>query len=293
MFKRFLYNWFAISKKEFNGIIVLLFLLILIILSPYIAAFFVPKTEYNFDEIKKITSNLKEEIIAADEEEFEKNNNSTLRLFPFDPNTLPEKKFEELGLKPFQIKTLINYRTKGGKFRTPEDFKKIYSITDADFERLEPYIQIKTADAVTFTPVEKKPFERKIIYLEINSVDSAQLTEVRGIGPAFASRILKYRDRLGGFYTKAQLREVWGVDSAKYDELAPQLWVDSTTIRYININTAEFDDLKTSPYLRFNQINALINYRKQHGRFKSPDDLLKIGAIPPETIRKLAPYLKF
>lgn len=293
MFKRFLYNWFAISKKEFNGIVVLLLLLLLVVTMPIFIALFVPKNQYNFDEIKRITSNLKEEIIVVDNIKSTESNLPNVQLFFFDPNTLSEAGFAQLGLKPFQVKTLLNYRNKGGQFRTPDDFKKIYSITDADFERLAPYIDIKPKETVARIPVERTPFERKKVFIELNSADSVQLTEARGIGPAFASRIIKYRDRLGGFYAKAQLREVWGVDSAKFDELAPQLWVDSTIIRYININTAEFDDLKTFPYLRFNQINALINYRKQHGNYKSESDLLKIGAIPPETIRKLAPYLKF
>ena len=129
--------------------------------------------------------------------------------------------------------------------------------------------------------------------VELNSADSAALETVNGIGPAFASRIIKYRSRLGGFNSKEQLREVYGIDSAKYQALQSQVNVDAGSIQKININTAQFGDLKKNPYLSFKQMNALIQYRKQHGNYSSVADLRKVLILNDEVLARLAPYLSF
>jgi DNA uptake protein ComE-like DNA-binding protein len=118
-------------------------------------------------------------------------------------------------------------------------------------------------------------------------------TEIKGIGPGFAVRILKYRERLGGFISLNQLREVYGLDSAKYDQIKPQIKLENNNIKQIEINKCTFDQLKGFPYLNYKLSNTIINYRKQHGNFKSAADLNKIAILNPEIIQKIAPYLKF
>jgi competence protein ComEA len=106
-------------------------------------------------------------------------------------------------------------------------------------------------------------------------------------------RILTYRERLGGFVNKEQLLEVFGLDSLKYAEIKNQIRVDPVSVRKININTATVEQYKNHPYLRFKQINAIIQYRKQHGNYSNIADLAKVVVIPAETIARLAPYLTF
>ena len=144
-------------------------------------------------------------------------------------------------------------------------------------------------DEKTVANPTKKPF----LLIEINAADSAALDDIRGIGPTFASRILKYRSRLGGFVQKAQLMEVFGLDSLKYLEIRDQISVDLSGVKMININTVTADHLRNHPYLRYKQVNALIQYRKQHGNYSNIADLAKVVLIPAETIAQLAPYLTF
>ena len=127
--------------------------------------------------------------------------------------------------------------------------------------------------------------------IELNTADSLALDQVSGIGPAFASRILKYRERLGGFYAIEQLKEVYGVDSAHFAQWLPQLALNTAAIRKIDINTASFEELKRHPYLSYKQINALIQYRKQHGAYANLSDLKTIPLFTDEILRKLAPYI--
>jgi competence protein ComEA len=300
-------NYFAITKKAWNGLLVLAALVLAVLIAPDIYQLFIPQEKVDFTRIKKAQQILDK---AVDEQPAYYSNNyphytdknnasfSTKKLkasyFSFNPNNLPVEQWEKLGLSKRQINVIKNYEAKGGKFYKKEDLQKIYSVTPADYKRLEPYITIPErgysnnyqAAASTY---KSKPF----VVVNINQADSAQLTAIKGIGPAFATRILKYRNRLGGFYRKTQLLEIYGLDSSKYEEIEKQIEVDASAIIKININTCSFDDLKRNPYLSFKQMNAIIQYRKQHGNYKNSSDLRNISIITDDIIRKVEPYFLY
>lgn len=129
--------------------------------------------------------------------------------------------------------------------------------------------------------------------IEVNSADSARLTMIRGIGPSFARRITRYRERLGGFYSKEQLNEVFGIDEAKYAEIKDGIAVDGRHIIKLNINTATFDQLRRFPYLSFKQMNAILEYHNQHGDYEAVADLKNIAILDDGILRKIGPYLVF
>ncbi len=129
--------------------------------------------------------------------------------------------------------------------------------------------------------------------IEINTADSAKLTELRGIGPAFARRIIGYRQRLGGFYKKEQLKEVFGLDSMTYAALEPQIKVDALHIKKININAITFEELIQFPYLSYKQKNAVVRFREEHGDYESINDLGNIAIMDEATLHKVKPYFKF
>ncbi|MDB4921061.1 helix-hairpin-helix domain-containing protein [Mucilaginibacter sp.] len=209
-------------------------------------------------------------------------------LFTFDPNNLTDTGWRKLGLSDRQIKVIKNYEAKGGRFYTRADVKKIYSITDTDYQRLEPYINIP---AIYHRTEKAAPGE----IIEINSADSAKLTRIRGIGigPTFAMRIIRYRERVGGFYNKEQLKDVFGVDEAKYTEIEHGVSVNGKHITKINVNTATFDQLRRFPYLSFKQMNAILAYHTQHGDYESVADMKNIAILDDGILRKIEPYLIF
>lgn len=202
-------------------------------------------------------------------------------LFRFDPNTASTGDWQRLGITLKQAAIIKNYTAKGGRFRKAEDLQKIYGLAKVDYTRLAPFIII---------PDEKvKPN----VAIELNAADSAKLTSIDGIGGAFAKRIIYYRERLGGFIAKEQLKEVFGFDDLKYNEIKGQVKVDAGRIRKININTITFDKLRLMPYLNYKQVNAIIEYRKQHGDYASMDGLKNIAIIDADILRKIEPYLIF
>lgn len=241
----------------------------------------------------------KEEIIEHKE----------IELFHFNPNTASKADFERLGLSARTAQSIINYRNKGGKFSKPQDFKKIYTLSDSDYKRLETYIQLpkekkaiaeKTEDDESHimgfaqTTTSKTDYIKKssTVTVDINEASVEDFQQLKGVGKGYAQRIINYRNKLGGFTTTSQLKEVYGLPRETYEDIKNQLVIKSKTIAKININTATYEDLVTHPYIDSKRANTIVKYRKQHGNFKSVDDLAKIYAISKSTLKIIKPYLK-
>ncbi|MEO8949300.1 MAG: helix-hairpin-helix domain-containing protein [Mucilaginibacter sp.] len=129
--------------------------------------------------------------------------------------------------------------------------------------------------------------------IELNTADSAKLTQVHGIGPVFAMSIIRYRGRLGGFYSKEQLKEIYDIDLAKYDEIKDQLTINPAAVSRIKINTISFVSLRQFPYLTYKQANALIQYRAEHGNYHNIEDIENIPILSPQDIHKIKPYITY
>jgi competence protein ComEA len=281
-------NYLSVTKKEWNGMVVFIILIALVLAAPYVYQTLRKDNIINFNEFDKAVALLSrgKNVNPGSNSSASDAKPAHAVLFAFNPNNLPDASWQKLGLSEHQIIVIKNYEAKGGRFYNKEDVKKIYSITDADYQRLEPYINIpgNTHYANKAAPGE---------ITEINSADSAKLTRIRGIGPAFAMRIIRYRDRLGGFYSKEQLKEVFGVDDAKYAEIKNGIVVNGKHITKINVNTATFNQLRRFPYISFKQMNAILEYHTQHGDYESVDDMKNIAILDEGILRKIEPYLVF
>ncbi|MDE6439733.1 MAG: helix-hairpin-helix domain-containing protein [Bacteroidales bacterium] len=135
------------------------------------------------------------------------------------------------------------------------------------------------------------PYRKKTFTVDLNRGDTLDFQELRGIGPAYARRIVAYRERLGGFVDKAQLLEVWGVDSALYARIAPSLELGSGPVRPLYINRMSVQELKQHPYLDYYQAKEIVRYRERYGAFQTPADLRKVNLLDAETCARLAPYI--
>ncbi|RZL15376.1 MAG: hypothetical protein EOO89_13300 [Pedobacter sp.] len=319
--RKWLNNYFDFTKSEFNGLLVLIVLILLVTAAPY-AYSLVIKDDYNQQDylvIKRlIFKNEAENASLEFSGSTYKRKPSNLphkktKLFFFDPNVINKDDWMRLGLSEKQAGAILKYVEKGGQFRKVEDLKRMYTISPEKYLEISKYIRIQKTDnrpskdvsvAITAVPGIRNSLPSNVaagnpikypkktaVMVELNSADSSGLDDIRGIGPAFALRILTYRERIGGYVNKEQLMEVFGLDSLKYVEIKDQIRVDAALVKKININTATADNFKNHPYLRFKQINAIIQYRKQHGNYSNIADLSKVVVIPAETIARLAPYL--
>lgn len=233
--------------------------------------------------------------------------------FPFDPNTMKREDWLALGLREKQVDGILRYTSKGGSFRVKSDVAKLYALTPADYERLEPFIQLPEklpprtkSKKGAFKPwAERKAYEpgtgqaewsrekRNPSKVEVNSADSSSLVALPGIGPSFAKGILAYRDRLGGYASYAQFAEVYVLKDKPdaLERVAELLLIDTLMIKRIPINTCTVEELAEHPYARWKLAKPLIAYRAQHGPFRTVADIRGCVLVDEEAFRKLAPYL--
>lgn len=126
----------------------------------------------------------------------------------------------------------------------------------------------------------------------LNKSDTAQWKMIPGIGTVFASRIVEYRDKLGGYIDIEQLREVFGVDAELYARIIPYIDADYGSVGLL-INSLEFKELLNHPYLNYKQVKAIVNLRKKRGSINSVSELGMLDEFTSDDIRKLIPYLDF
>lgn len=294
-------DWLNYSRSQRYGTIVLLLLVILVAFYPlvYQTFFFTPAPLLDADGFYRIDSFFTSLTYSPRDEkpkfsfiEEERPSKPEPELFPFDPNTVTIAELMRLGLSSRQTAVIENYRNKGGTFRDAAGFSKMYVIDSTTFLRLKNYIRIDPRnvlpDSGQVTTISRQ-VER--VYLNLNAVDTLQITQVKGIGRSYARRIIDYRQRLGGFYGIHQLMEVYGFSHDLFDMVKPQIWADSTFIQKKNINIVDYYELREHPYLTDYQARAIIYYRETMGNFNQLEDIVKNKLVDTTTFSKLKHYI--
>lgn len=224
------------------------------------------------------------------------------RLSAFDPNTADSTLLLSLGLQPWQVRSIYRYRAKGGIYRQPSDFARLYGLTVKQYKELLPYIHISDeykpaaevygrTDAVRSGrdtlryPVKLQPGQ----YVTLDDADTASLRKVPGIGRYYASRIVRYRNDLGGYVSVAQLSEIEGIPEAALSYFR----VTGGAVRKLNLNRLTLNELKHHPYINFYQARRIIDYRRLKGPLHSIDDLRLLKDFSQRDIERLRPYVEF
>lgn len=293
----FFKQYFVFSKSERKGIYVLLGLIFLAVISPYLYRLIFPAQTIAI-QLSELPSNSEESFVSPSSHQTTETllqpDTKQQVLVPFNPNTADSATLTSLGFTAKNVKSILNYRQKGGKFRRAHDLYKLYHVDSQLVTQLLPYVQLDTLVNSKYPPKTYTTYQPKTIApVELNTADSQALVKLYGIGPKMASKIVTYRNEVGGFFTVNQLTEIWGFDPLLMEELKGKITVDVAQVRFLRINQVTYEELKKHPYLRYKQAAALVNYRKQHGPFTSAKDLKNVLLIPDSTCRKLEPYLRF
>ena len=301
--KQQLKDFLSFGKSERNAILFLVLLIVVVVLLPGIyASRLKPKVmnQAGFAAEIEAFMELDRQSSAVSQQDFDFSSpdKSVGRMkftpFDFDPNVLDEKGWIALGFSERQAAGIAKYVSKGARFKTAEDLKRVYAINAEVYAILEPYIKISASSATSAYPEKERKqgyASYDIFTAELNSSDSATLVQVRGIGPAFAKRIIRYREKLGGFASVSQLLEVYGMDSTRYAQMSKVVFVDTSLIRKINVNSCSLEEFRKHPYIDYYIAKALVDARIRKGNFTSPADIKSIPMIYDELYYKLLPYI--
>ena len=164
---------------------------------------------------------------------------------------------------------------------------------EKDSAASNPHVKINIKDSISSVNNYKPNIKLKIgetIYL--NNSDTSAWKKLPGIGSSYASRIVKYRDLLGGYASIDQLKEVYGMDEDRYQNIIPYVDLD-IDISKININKLEFKELLKHPYLNYKQVQAINNLRRKKGDIKSLNELSVLIEFSEDDLTRLNPYLEF
>ena len=188
--------------------------------------------------------------------------------FIFNPNTVSVEDLCRLGFTAKQAAAIDNYRQKGGRFRRKEDFARSYVVSDSIYQRLQPYMDIPLTD--------------------LNLADSAAFDALPGIGGWFASRMLEYRNQLGGYSYKEQLMDIWKFDKEKYDALSDLIVVSPEHVRPYPLWHLPADSLRLHPYIGDYSAKGIVLYREHNPRsLWSVDSLASAGVLREEDAARL------
>lgn len=226
---------------------------------------------------------------------------NVLNPFYFNPNTITASELSKLGLSKKVIKTMLNFRDKGGTFRKPEDLSKIYGLSTSIFQQLKPYIQLDV-DVSSDVPEPIYAHQESNVpsaysvalnlSIDINQSTVEEWQELRGIGPYFSKKIVGFRDKLGGFSSIAQVADTYNLPDSTFQQIKPSLKL-SPIFKKINVNTNDAETLAKHPYISNKLARAIVNYRKQHGDFQNIEAFQKMRILKKSDAEKLKPYLEF
>ena len=317
--KRIWKDYFTFSKKERMAVILLLLLITSFIAMPYFYSVkpgppILGKALSDFVTNSKIMAQLQDSSTESRESFITQPNKKvavSFSLFLFDPNTIIETEWKRLGVSDKTIHTIINYRNKGGHFRAPEDIRKIWGLRKEEADRIIPYIRISEAELHPFKIEKKhtiintgslpagqagpKPAYRTgniPVTIDINTATIEDWKSLPGIGEVLANRIVKYRERMGGFTSEWQVKKTYGISDSVFQLIAPYLKTNLITVQKINLNTVSAYDLRMRADIPDAVAKGIIVYRQQNGPFQSVNDLKKIVFITDSVFQKLIMRVK-
>lgn len=298
-------EWLHFTKRARNGMFFLLIIFIVIAIIPRFYNKFISAQKSPTYELSML------EVIEEDETHSEKIVSESRYAQPdelFNPNDYSLEEWMMVGLSQKQGQSIVNYISKGGKFKTKQDLQKSFVITEELFLLLEPMIDLpdkienkKEKDVTAYAETKAKNIpketEKKGNYevlnkISINLASVEELQFVKGVGPFFAKEIVKLRERYGGIIAVEQLLEIYNMDEEKINAIAPYFKIDANEVVKLDINTATLEELRRHPLIHSDMAKSIVLYREKWGAYTALGDLLATPYIDAKVLKGLMPYLK-
>jgi DNA uptake protein ComE-like DNA-binding protein len=269
-------KWFGYSRRERRSTFILLILIVLVISLRYLLP-------HRNEGIEDISGSLDEMLKFND-----KILQDTEKIFLADEGNRKNDSFKSSEFSFKQAVSVRKYKDPGRGSRKQSGSARSYNKSGNRSERISGFSK-KGKDSVLFTGSVSNPAK----LIDLNSCDSVQLDGLPGIGPVLSVRIIRYRNLLGGFVSREQLKEVYGLPEETYNMVAERVFTDSSRVKRINVNLASFKDFIRHPYFERYDVQAILKYRDVQGRINSLAELTDNKIITYEKAVRIRQYLSF
>jgi DNA uptake protein ComE-like DNA-binding protein len=218
------------------------------------------------------------------------------KFYPFNPNFITDFKGYQLGMSVAEIDRLLEFRKTNRYVNSSQEFQKVTQVSDSLLAEISPYFKfpdwVKNKHKREFAAPSKEV--KAIVKIDINSATQEDLKKVYGIGDGLSERILKEKEKLGGFVSMEQMGYVWGLSPEVVEKLNAGFKVaEIPNVRKVKINEATVKELMQFPYFRYALAKSIVTYRSMNGGIKGVEDLVKISEFPIDKVDIIALYLEF
>ena len=263
-------------------------LLLIIVLQ---GVYFYVSSSSNGEPSKFLVDNVEQSWV--DSLRLDQQQKTSFKLYPFNPNFITDYKGYTLGIAPEELDRLYAFRKQGKYVNTAKEFQRVTLVSDSLLDEISPYFKFPNWNkSVKSTFTKKRNESNSVEILDLNKATAQDLKKVKGIGDKLSARIVKFRDRLGGFLVEEQLHDVYGLEPEVVERTLKNFKVlTAPEIRKVNVNTATVEELSRLIYINQSLAQEIVQFRRINGSFKSLDDLAMVETFPNERIDRIKLYL--
>ena len=282
---------FVISKRSKRGLLVLILASFGLIFFPRVYMFFQKEEALviNSEKIAEFERTHKKFKKRNYSNYYSKKKKYKAPVSKFNPNNYSLSDWMNLGLSEKQSVVVLKFTSRG--IYSEQDLKRIFVIPDVLFELIRDSVVYPERFQNSPNQESFKKQAKQITLINLNTADTTEFMKIYGIGAFYAKQIIRYREKLGGFFKKEQLFEVWKMTTDAYDKIKDHVFISEKDVKRININSVTIEELKVHPYLKWNQAKCIIKMRIQRNGFENIEEIKESVLIDSETYEKLFPYL--
>ncbi len=277
----------SFSRRETRAFLALSIVIILLAAVRFTLPNYLQRTDWEDDRALQATWDAYQEKHRVRQQEQKTSTQTVLTPFPFDPNTIDSLDALRLGLRPVTVRMLLNWRRKGKVFYDKEELRPLYTLTETEYQQLSPFIRVTGRRDTTR---QSRALAALPDSMDLNTVDSAMLVRLRGIGPTLAGKIIARREALGGYISHEQLQEVYRFDDSMRMHLKKHLIIGGEAVRKFRLNEVNAVQLGSHPYIKPYLAEQIVGYRKALGGYTAIQQLRQVPLMNEEIYRKIAPY---
>ena len=285
---------FKFSKEQQTGIVILFAIIIILQFAYFFADF---NSIIKEDPEKQKWLSLQTEIDSAKLN----GNKKQYKTYLFNPNFISDYKGYKLGMSVQEIDRLLAFRKENKFVNSAKEFQNVTKVSDSLLSTIAPFFKFpdwvnnkKNAKEYKYASDLAFAKKEKIVRIDINQASKEDLIKINGIGEAISVRILTQKEKLGGFVSMEQLKEVWGLSPEVILNLNSHFVISKLPdLNKIDVNNASLKELSHFFYFKYDLARQIVKYRSMNGDFKNIEDLIKINGFPVEKANFIALYLDF